>query len=330
MKKVAIAGFGFMGITHALSILKIDGLKLSAIVERDPSLVDENLKTSIGNIDTGSIAASELTGISRYSDLDKCLQDEDIDAVVICTHVNSHYELTKKALKSGKDVFLEKPFCLDVEKASELVDLAREKKRILMIGHVVRFMPPYQKLKHWIDSEEFGELKFLSLSRFCGLPGWGQWKDKNVRDLSGGALFDLVVHDIDYAYSVTGLPSEIRGNYLPGEYSKYDYVSAMWNFEKSDIHVKVEGGFTFHKSFPFQAGYMARFSRASVVYSTLKGDIIQIADDNSVTDVKAGNAGDGYFNEMAYFADCIIKGKEPELCTPLSSLEAIKLCYKHL
>ena len=75
-----------------------------------------------------------------------------------------------------------------------------------MVGHVVRFMPPYQKLKKWIDSKEFGNLKFLSLSRFCGIPSWGQWKEKNVKDLSGGALFDLVIHDIDFANYLLGMP----------------------------------------------------------------------------------------------------------------------------
>jgi predicted dehydrogenase len=330
MKKIAIAGFGFMGMTHALSIMKIEGLRLSAIIERDISLIDKNILSGIGNINTGNIDASDLSSASRYSDFEKCLQKEDIDAVIICTHVNSHYELTKRALEYNKDVFLEKPFCLDVEKAGELVDLARVRKRIMMIGHVVRFMPPYQLLKKWIDTKEFGELKFLSMSRFCGLPGWGQWNEKDVKDLSGGALFDLAIHDIDYAFSITGLPSKIKCSYLPGEYSRHDYISAMWSFDRSDIHVKVEGGFTFHKSFPFQAGFMAQFRNASIAYSTLKGDIIQIADDTSVREVSAGNAADGYFNEMKYFADCILKGAEPELCTPESSLESVKLCYKHL
>jgi predicted dehydrogenase len=330
MKKIAIVGFGFMGMTHALSVLKINEMKLAAIVERDLSVIDRNLQSNIGNISVGNINASDLADARRYTDFDKCLKTENIDAVIICTHVNTHYELTKKALVSGKDVFLEKPFCLDVVKARELLDLASEKKKLLMIGHVVRFMPPYQKLKQWIDKKEFGDLKFLSLTRFCGLPGWGQWKEKDIKNLSGGALFDLSVHDIDYAASILGLPSAIKSFFLPGEYSKQDYVSTLWDYKDVNIHVKIEGGFTFHKSFPFQAGYMAQFTNASVVYSTLKGDIIQIADDSSVREVPAGDAGTGYFNELAYFSDCLKKGTEPVLCTPESSLQAVELCYKHL
>jgi predicted dehydrogenase len=64
------------------------------------------------------------------------------------------------------------------KKVEALIKLARAKSKILMIGHVLRFMPAYLKLKTWIDSGEFGSLEFLSLSRFTGVPAWGQWKDK--------------------------------------------------------------------------------------------------------------------------------------------------------
>jgi len=330
MKKAAIVGFGFMGMTHTLNILKIKDLKLTAIVERDLLLIDKNLKSNIGNIAVGNIDVNELADARRYSDIDSCLKSEDIDVVIVCTHVNTHFEMTKKALENNKDVFLEKPFCLDMKQAQELIEMAAKMKKLLMVGHVVRFMPPYQQLKKWIDNKEFGDLKFLSLTRFCGLPGWGQWNDKSIKDLSGGALFDLSIHDIDYANSLLGQPSQIKCNYFPGAYSKHDYISAMWSYNIKNVHVKIEGGFTFHKSFPFQAGFMARFSNASVVYTSLKGDVIQIADDSSVREIPAGDAGAGYYNEMAYFAECLTKGVDPELCMPSSSLKAIEICYNHL
>ena len=278
MIKVAVVGFGFMGITHTLNILRNRNLKLEAIVDINPALIEKNLNAKSGNFSTGNIDISRLEGVGKYSDLDECLRSEELDAINICTHVNLHYEMARKALLNDKHVFVEKPFCLDPQKAEELIDLARIRNKLLMVGHVVRFMPPYQKLKDWVGSREFGELKFLSLSRFCGLPAWGQWKDKNVKELSGGALFDLAIHDIDFANWIAGMPSEIRCSYLPGEYSKHDYISAMWRYNDSDLHVKIEGGFTFHSSFPFQAGYMARFEKASMLFTSLRGDIIQIAD----------------------------------------------------
>jgi predicted dehydrogenase len=330
MNRVAVVGFGFMGITHTLNILRNPDLKLKAIVDINPDLIEKNLDSGIGNFSTGSIDSAELAGINKYSSLDDCLRSEDLDAVNICTHVNLHYEMTKTALLNDKHVFLEKPFCLNIAQAGELVKLAAKRNKILMVGHVVRFMPPYQQLKKWIDTREFGKLKFLSLSRFCGLPSWGQWKEQNVRELSGGALFDLVIHDIDFANYVLGMPYLIKCNYLPGEYTSYDYVSAMWSYKEDDVHVKIEGGFTFHTNFPFQASYMARFEKASVLFTTLKGDIIQIADNTSIREIPSGDGGDGYFNEIDYFAKCLKNNSQPEECTPVSSLQAIELCYNHI
>lgn len=330
MIKVAVVGFGFMGITHTLNILRNRNLKLEAIVDINPALIEKNLNAKSGNFSTGNIDISRLEGVGKYSDLDECLRSEELDAINICTHVNLHYEMARKALLNDKHVFVEKPFCLDPQKAEELIDLARIRNKLLMVGHVVRFMPPYQKLKDWVGSREFGELKFLSLSRFCGLPAWGQWKDKNVKELSGGALFDLAIHDIDFANWIAGMPSEIRCSYLPGEYSKHDYISAMWRYNDSDLHVKIEGGFTFHSSFPFQAGYMARFEKASMLFTSLRGDIIQIADNERIIEVPAGDAGEGYYNEIAYFAECIKNNSPLSECTPESSLQSIQLCYNHL
>jgi predicted dehydrogenase len=329
MKKVAVVGFGFMGITHAVSILRNPDLCLKAIVDIFPDLIGEKLRSGIGNIVTGNIDHSAIEVINKYKSLSDCLSSEDIDAVNICTHANLHYEMTKTALTAGKHVFLEKPFCIDPLQAEELVILAEKMKKKLMIGHVVRFMPPYRQLKNWIDSKEFGEIKFLSFSRFCGLPSWGQWKDKNVRELSGGALFDLAIHDIDFAQYAVGVPSEVKSNCLPGEYSPYDYISAMWNFPGKDLHVKIEGGFTFHSSFPFQASFMGRFENASIHFSSLRGDVIQIAGNNEVKEIPAGDGTDGYYNEIAYFADCLKNDLDPLECMPGSSLESIKLCYNH-
>ena len=330
MKRIAVVGFGFMGMTHTMNILKNKDLKLVAIIDSNPALIEKNLDAKSGNFSTGNIDPRDIASIHKYSNLDDCLLTEELDAVNISVHTNLHYEMAKKALLHDKHVFLEKPFCLDIKQGEELISLAEQKKKILMVGHVVRFMSPYQKLKQWIDSKKFGELKFLSLSRFSGLPGWGQWKEKQVTETSGGALFDLVIHDIDFASYVLGLPMNIKCNYLPGVLSKHDYISAIWSYKDKNVHVKIEGGNTFHFNFPFQAGYMAQFEKASIHYTSFKGDIIQIADDNSIKEVPAGDAGAGYFNEIDYFAQCLKNNTQPAECMPVSSLHSIQLCYNHL
>ncbi|MEI6276159.1 MAG: Gfo/Idh/MocA family oxidoreductase [Prolixibacteraceae bacterium] len=331
MKKVAILGFGFMGMTHAENILKNGDLELVAIVDKNPAAVEEKLNSATGNFAVGEIKQEKLEKIKRYTSIDDCLEFEDLDAVHICVHTDLHYEMTRKVLLHGKHVFLEKPFCLDMQQADLLIKLAKEKEKILMVGHVVRFMPPYQKLKKYIDSNEFGKLKFLSMTRFSGIPAWGEWMDRRVSfGSSGGALFDLLIHDIDFVNSILGMPGSIKCNYLPGLLSKHDYITALWSYFDKDINVKMEGGNIFHSNFPFQAGYMAQFEKASIQYSTIKGDVIQIATDSKLEEVPSGSAGDGFYNEIAYFAQCISQNRPPVECMPESSLQTIQLCYDHI
>ncbi len=331
MQNIAIVGFGFMGMTHALNILKNKKLNLSAIVDKDLDGIEEKLRSDSGNFATEKIDPKVLESIHKYHDLDTCLAEERIDAVHVCVHTDLHYQLGKQVLSSGLNLFLEKPMTLELDKGQELIELAKKHHATFMVGHVVRFMSPYQKLKKWIDENTYGPLKFLSLSRFSGVPAWGQWKEKQKSfGSSGGALFDLLIHDIDFVNFLLGEPDSITSNTLPGALSNYDYINALWNYDDLDVKVKLEGGNTFHSLFPFQAGYMANFEHVSMSYTTLKPEVIQVATNEDLLNIKAEEKTDGFYNEIDYFYSCIEEGIQPMQCLPESSLETIKLCYKHI
>jgi len=331
MKKVAVIGFGFMGLTHTINILKNKRLQLKAIVDRDPGIIEKKLTEQTGNFSTGCLSEESLEGINKYASLDECLVMEDIDACFICVHTGLHFDMTKKALLAGKHVFLEKPMCLDIKQGEELIRLANKRNLILMPGQVVRFMPAYLELKRWMIVQEYGPLEFLSLSRFAGIPSWGEWAARQADfGSSGGALFDLVLHDIDFVQSILGNPDSIRSEILPGRLSGHDYINAIWKYDNNRITVKVEGGLIFHSTFPFHAGFSAKFEKASILYHTLQPDHISIATDHGVMQVWAGPANDGFSGEIEYFATCIDEGTRPVLCTPESALQTIRICYDHL
>ena len=329
MMNVAIIGFGFMGITHASNIIRNKKLCLRAIITRDVHSISEKIKAQSGNFSSGTIDTSAILKVPVYRTLQECLKNESIDVVHVCVHTDLHYDIAADAMSRGLHVLLEKPFCLRLEEGRLLIALARDRKVKLMVGHVVRFMPPYRKLKDWIENEQYGALKFISLTRFSGLPSWGQWKEKQQKfGSSGGALFDLVIHDIDFLNYALGTPTRIEAICHPGDLSSQDYVSAHWYF--NGVKAKVEGGNTFHSSFPFQAGYMAQFENASVAYSSRMPEVIQVCDDDKVHDIPAGDASDGFYREIEYFANCIENNDEPVECSPASSLKTIELCYDHL
>ena len=114
-----------------------------------------------GNIQTEKGHTEVLKSLPVYRSLRSCLEKEKLDAVHICVHTDLHYNLAKEALQCNLHVLIEKPFVLSLEKGKELIKLAAEKKKILMVAHVVRFMSPYIKLKEMIDSECYGKMNFL-------------------------------------------------------------------------------------------------------------------------------------------------------------------------
>jgi predicted dehydrogenase len=330
-KKIAVVGFGFMGMTHAINIIKNERLELVAIIDKDLDGISAKLIGEKGNFSTGDIDPNVLAYINKYSDLESCLESESLDAVHICVHTDLHYSLAKQALDAGLHVFLEKPMTLDVSKGEELVALANSKNLTFMVGHVLRFMAPYQKLKHWINAQIYGPLRFLSMSRYSGVPSWGQWKEKqSAYGSSGGALFDLLIHDIDFVNHILGAPDHMESIVLPGALSAHDYISSIWNYHEKDIKVKLEGGNNFHSTFPFHAGFMANFENASVFYTTLKPSDIQVANNEELLEIPAEDGTDGFYNEIDYFYQCATSAIQPLLCLPESSLQSIKICYRLL
>lgn len=329
MINVAIIGFGHIGIAHAMNIQRNPKLNLCAIVTRNTDAIPSRLKEQMGNFSIGEIDSMSLLNIPRYVSLQECLTHEKIDAVHICVHTDLHYSIAKEAIENGLHVLLEKPISLDLEEARSLVQIAKDGKIKFMVAHVLRFMPAYLKLKEWIDTNEFGKLEFISLTRHSGTPAWGQWKEKcDNFGSSGGALFDLLIHDIDFLNYALGIPKEIHAVCYPGQLSNYDYVSADWHYDT--VKARIEGGNLFHSGFPFHAGFRAKFENASVVYSSINGSGIQVCTNDSTHRIVTGDPNDGFYNEIDYFASCIKNNTNVTACLPESSVEAIELCYKHM
>jgi hypothetical protein len=75
---------------------------------------------------------------------------------------------------------------------------------------------------------------------------------------------------------------------------------------------------------------MAQFENASVVYSSRMPAFIQVCDNEKIQEIRAGDAGEGFYQEIDYFASCIENDMEPLECMPASSLKTIELCNEHL
>jgi predicted dehydrogenase len=114
------------------------------------------------------------------------VSDPGIDAVVIATPVSSHYQIAREALEAGKHVFVEKPLAQSVDEGGKLVELAREKGRVIMVGHTFVFTAAVNKIKDLIWSGELGEIYYIATSRV----NLGIFQD----DIN--VVWDLAPHDV--------------------------------------------------------------------------------------------------------------------------------------
>src|SRR5712691_3362269 len=122
----------------------------------------------------------------------------DVDAVVIATPVRTHYRLAKEALLHGKHVLVEKPLTASVAEAEELIALAEQQQRILMVGHTFEYSPAVNELRKMIQNGDLGEIYCIEAERV----NLGLFRsDINV-------IWDLAPHDISILLYVLGKKPE--------------------------------------------------------------------------------------------------------------------------
>jgi len=129
------------------------------------------------------------------------LREAGVDAVVVVTPTKTHFGIVRDALNAGKHVLCEKPLCLEPAEGEELVALAREKKLVLMVGHIFLFNPGLLKVKELMEAGEIGSVRYLSATR------------TNLGPVRGdvNAAYDLASHDIAVFNWLLGAePVEVR------------------------------------------------------------------------------------------------------------------------
>ena len=103
--------------------------------------------------------------VATTKDYDAVLRDPAVDAVVIAAPAAQHHEVAMRALHAGKHVFVEKPLALRVEEGKELVELARERNLVLMVGHILEYHPAIIELKRLIQQGHLGKIQYIHSSR---------------------------------------------------------------------------------------------------------------------------------------------------------------------
>lgn len=151
----------------------------------------------------------DYAGVRKTRVIDEVWSNPDITRVAIAAPAVLHHRLAKAALLAGKDVFVEKPLCLDLADAQELIELARLRGRILMVGHLLQYHPLVQHLQQLVDAGELGPLQYITSNRL----NLGKIRREE------NSLWSFAPHDLSVILSLAGsaLPAQVRcvgGAYL--------------------------------------------------------------------------------------------------------------------
>jgi predicted dehydrogenase len=177
-----------------------------------------------------------------YSNVDDLINDRDVDAVYIATPPESHAELTIRALKAGKPVYVEKPMALNYEECQSMIETAKAYNQKLFVAYYRRSLAYFLKVKELIDSNSIGKIQVMK-GEFFRSPLLSDkktftqtWRVK--KEIAGGGYFyDMASHTIDILMFLLGKITKVNGitGNVGGFYEVEDTISASFLFESGVI-----------------------------------------------------------------------------------------------
>jgi len=260
------------------------------------------------------------------SSLEDILNSDEIDGVIIATPHSTHAKLVCEAASLKKDIFIEKPFTLNVEDAQNCISVAKENNIILQVGHKRRWINANKKLKELVDTGELGVVHHLeaNYSKPIMQKPKDNWRNNPLESPAGG-MTALGIHMVDLLYYLAGTAKRLSAfsKKLYGKSNLDDVTSILFEFENG------------------QTGYVATsvvvpFNLSAAVYGTKanawsyddgKKMYFQTKDEPSRKEISI-ETNDCVMEELKHFAECIISRETPlvsgkEGLEIIATLEAI-------
>src|SRR4030095_10246000 len=148
---IAVIGCGNWGMNHVRTAHKLFGEKLKFCSD---SISDSEKKVKA--ISDKIIFTPEINDI---------INDESVNAVIVSTPAETHFEIAKSLLLAGKNVLVEKPITLNSDEARILDKIANENGLVLMVGHLLLFHPAILKIKEFLNEGKLGKLQYIYSNR---------------------------------------------------------------------------------------------------------------------------------------------------------------------
>ncbi|MBR2860852.1 MAG: Gfo/Idh/MocA family oxidoreductase [Clostridia bacterium] len=324
MLKVGLIGCGFMGGMHSACYKAIDGVEVVAVADVRLEKAQE-----IARVHNAEIYATGM----------ELIENANVDIIDICLPTYLHTEHAVAAMKKVKNVFIEKPVCLNEAEGELLLKTQKETGANVQIGQVIRFWDEYVWLKEVFDKKEYGEVLSAAFCRLSSRPTWAWDNWLHTADKSGSMALDLHVHDVDFMRYMLGEPDGLTSTAVRNADGVIEQIFTTYTY--GGKAVSVEGCWDYPADFPFTAGFRVKFEKATVVLDA-GGLAVYFVDGGSFKpEIKPAFEADndiggnlsslgGYYNELKYFVDNIAEGKALEVAPLCEGVKSVNLILKEI
>ena len=344
MVRIGIVGIGFMGWAHFSGAMKfteagritgsrLKGGTVTTICARSPEKLIGDWTSIQGNFGPRG-ANLDLTKIVAFDNYHQMFASPDIDLVDICLPNDQHEEAAIAALNAGKHVLIEKPISIDPKSADRMLAAAEKNGRMLMVAHVLPFIPEFKFAAETIQSEKYGKLLAAHFHRVISSPKWSS-EVSDFRKLGGWGI-DLHIHDNHFISLICGLPQQVfsRGILQDGF---VNHVHTQYVYDNPALAVSAVSGGIAADGLAFSHGFEIFLEKATLLFrsGTLSG---LPANDRPLTVVSGGKTtqpklkggtewSSAFTAELQMAVDAVKTGEMPKLLSGLLARDALKLCH---
>lgn len=318
--RVAVIGCGAIAqIVHLPVLSRMPDVRLAAIVDPDANKLH--------------MLAEKYKIPQYFTDHQKCLALDDLDAVHICTPNHFHSAMAIDALSAGKHVLVEKPIARTVEETEAMVTEAKKRKKILMVGMNNRFRPDSMILKNFVEGKELGNIFYTKTGWLQRRESWNPRAWARKKQTAGGGVFmDLGISMIDLSIWLMGKPKAV--SVYGAMYNHYqkegieDSSTTMIRFDNNAV-LSVEVSWTLLMEHDFMYTNLFGTSGGALlnplrIHKEMQGNLVNITP--TKLDKPENNHRKSYEYEIKHFVESI-KHSRPVISGGDEALEIMKIAH---
>jgi predicted dehydrogenase len=327
MTRIGIVGIGFMGMIHFLAARKLKGAKVTALCSRDPKKLAGDWRGIRGNFGPPG-TVMDTSRLKKYQRLDDLLADPHIDLVDICNPTDLHAETASAALRAGKHVLVEKAIALAPRQADAMIAAARKARRLLMVAHVLPFVPEFGYAADVVRKKTFGRLLGGHFWRIISRPDWSADIADPAR--TGGPAIDLHIHDTHFIGLLAGVPRRVFSSGLVDN-DAVQYLTTHYLYDGNGPALTCSSGAVAQKAREFVHGFEIYLEQATLVHSSDGKPLTVLHASGKSEQPRLKGGGDiltAFTTELQLAADAAASGKEPDLLSGQLARDALVMCHR--